>query len=265
MPAFGKPLLGRLLMALGILASLSIGGALRAEGWNDERLVGRFYCRANFPLSGYENLLKELARVQDDLTKVTGVPRAAEPVEMYLFDSQRAYRSYVESAFPQVPYRRALFVKGSGPGRVYVYRSGEMAVDMRHEGTHALLHAVLPMVPLWLDEGLAEYFELPAAQNGMAAGHRRRLNLKLLVGRPPRLADLEAKHDLADMTEADYSYSWAWTHFMLHGPPEAHDELVSFLRDIRQNTPPGVLSERLQQRLPDVENRFVHHFRTYGR
>ena len=39
----------------------------------------------------------------------------------------------------------------------------ELAVDLRHETTHAVLHGLLPMVPLWLDEGLAEYFEAPEA------------------------------------------------------------------------------------------------------
>ena len=41
------------------------------------------------------------------------------------------------------------------------------ADDLRHEMTHAYLHAVVPNVPLWLDEGLAKYFELPRQQHGL--------------------------------------------------------------------------------------------------
>ena len=36
-----------------------------------------------------------------------------------------------------------------------------LRTDLRHELTHALLHGVLKDVPLWLDEGLAGFFELP--------------------------------------------------------------------------------------------------------
>ena len=46
---------------------------------------------------------------------------------------------------------------------VYTYWGDRIQQDLRHELTHALLHSVLKDVPLWLDEGLAEYFELPPA------------------------------------------------------------------------------------------------------
>ena len=49
------------------------------------------------------------------------------------------------------------------------YRNPEFGNDLRHECTHALLHAVLPAVPLWLDEGLAKYFEVQRASR--AYGH----------------------------------------------------------------------------------------------
>jgi len=231
----------------------------------DQRTTGPFLCRADFSLAGYESLLAELAQVQIDLTQATGVQAAREPVELYLFSDDRSYRAYLQAHFPQVPYRRALFVKGSGAGRVYVHRSPEMAVDVRHESTHALLHATLPMVPLWLDEGLAEYFEVPSQQRATGNPNRKRLNWKIFFGRAPRLAALEAKRELVEMTETDYSYAWAWVHFMLHGPPEARDELVHFLADIGNNTPPGLLSQRLEQRLPGAESRFIAHFRTWKR
>ena len=35
----------------------------------------------------------------------------------------------------------------------------QFEADLRHECTHALLHAALPYVPLWLDEGLASLYE----------------------------------------------------------------------------------------------------------
>ena len=54
---------------------------------------------------------------------------------------------------------------------VYTFWSDHLRQDLRHELTHALLNGVTKEVPLWLDEGLAEYYELPPERDGMNAGH----------------------------------------------------------------------------------------------
>jgi hypothetical protein len=237
----------------------------RAAGWADERTTGPFVCRADFPLGEYEGLFAELAQLQLDLTRTLGVAGAREPVELYLFRSEQSYRSYLQARLPQVPFRRALFVKGNGPGRIYAYKSNDLPVDVRHESTHGLLHSVLPMVPLWLDEGLAEYFEVPEDHRAFANPHLKWTRLDVRLGRMPKLAVLESKRDLSEMTGNDYRHAWAWTHFMLHGPPEAREELLKFLADIHSNNPPGTLSERLERRLPGVDKRVAQHFKSWKR
>jgi hypothetical protein len=49
---------------------------------------------------------------------------------------------------------------------------------------------------------------------------------------------------------------------MLHGPPEARIVLIQYLRDIRDNVPPGQLSERLAAAIPDLDRTFLKHFRS---
>jgi hypothetical protein len=251
--------------ALLAIAAPFWAGQAWAAGWADERNSPPFLCHADFPLGEYESLFAELAQLQQDLSRTLSVPGAREPVEVFLFRNEQSYRRYLETRLPQVPYRRALFVKGSGPGKVYAYQSKDLAVDVRHESTHGLLHSVLPMVPLWLDEGLAEYFEVPEDQRAFANPHLKWIRLDARLGRIPKLAQIEAKRDLAEMTSADYRHAWAWTHFMLHGPTEAREELVKFLGDIRANNPPGKLSERLERRLPGVDTRIADHFTNWKR
>jgi hypothetical protein len=65
------------------------------------------------------------------------------------------------------------------------------------------------------------------------------------------------------MDEANYRGAWAWVHFMLHGPPEAREELVAFLADIHARTPPGLLSRRLERRLPGLDRRVADHFKSW--
>ena len=93
------------------------------------------------------------------MARALAVRPAVEPIEMYLFSDQRGFRRFVARYFPQAPERRALYIKGNGPGIVLAYYSNQFDVDLRHECTHALIHASLPMMPLWLDEGLAMFAE----------------------------------------------------------------------------------------------------------
>jgi hypothetical protein len=134
---------------------------------------------------------------------------------------------------------------------------------VRHESTHALLHNALPYVPQWLDEGLAEYFEVPAAQRARKHPHLNELRWPLVFGWRPDLEALEKKRELADMDGGDYRESWAWVHFMLHGPPEARETLLTYLDAIAANDPPGLFSEQLKLRVPDAEHRLVKHFKNW--
>ena len=92
------------------------------------------------------------------------------------------HRTYIEAHYPDIPYRRALFIKEHGLAGLYAYRHADLAVDLRHECTHAMLHASLPYVPLWLDEGLAEYFEATARRPGVRPSAFRRPGLEHAAG-----------------------------------------------------------------------------------
>jgi hypothetical protein len=146
-----------------------------------------------------------------------------------------------------------------GRGIVLAYRSRQFEIDVRHECTHALLHAALPDVPLWLDEGLAEYFELAASKRACDNPYLDNLRWSVRLGKIPRLESLERKRDLSEMRRTEYRDAWAWVHFMLVGSKEAHTELVDFLEDIRTGTPSGSFSERLERRLPEPHRHLAAH------
>ncbi len=237
----------------------------RATPQLDRGRWGPFLCQADFPLSDYESLFVELADLQRELSRTLAIGPPRAPIELFLFADQSAHREFVSERFPRVPYRQALFIKSEGIGRVFAFRHAEMATDVRHECTHALLHASHSMVPLWLDEGLAEYFELPAPQRAFDHPHLKSLRWNMRLGIFPALRSLEQKGELAEMGGVEYRFAWAWAHFMLHGPRAAHRELVSFLADIRRSVPPGRISDRLVRAIPDVERRLVAHFKYWRR
>lgn len=254
----------RLLIPLTVLFSAHASLAAEQGGrWADQRVAGPFVCRADFPLDEHLGLLRELEPLQRELTRILGVPSAREPIHLYLFEKKKTYQSFIKHHFPGVPYRRAVYVKARGPGIVLAYLHSGLATDVRHEGTHALLHAALPMVPLWLDEGLAEYFEVAPKERARGNSHLTSVRWAARFGIVPKLDELEQFDGIDDMDSSDYRHAWAWVHFMFHGSREGHAELVRYLEDIRNAVPPGQLSDRLRRRLPDVERHFIEHFRSW--
>ncbi|MBW3599847.1 MAG: DUF1570 domain-containing protein [Planctomycetes bacterium] len=256
----------RCVAVAAVVVVLSGGrSAWAANRWPDERQAGPFFCHADFSLEPYEALLSELTRLQDDVVRELHVRPAHEPIHVYLFAKSSTYKRYVSHYFPAAPSRPALFIKDRGPGMVFAHRGEELPIDLRHEATHAVLHGALPMVPLWLDEGLAEYFEPPSADRENDSPHLRAVQRSLWIKGAPRMDRLEKLTDLAEMGAGEYRAAWSWVHFMLHGPPAAREELIHFLHDIAARAPPGELSQRLRRRLPDVEAQYVEHFRGWRR
>jgi hypothetical protein len=214
-------------------------------------------------LPQHHRLLQELRTQRTLVSTKLGLPISDEPIHVYLFPTSEKLESYLRVHYPTLPKRRAFFVESDTRLTVYAYWGDRVAEDLRHEVAHGYLHSVVPNLPLWLDEGLAEYFEVPPLERPVRKDYLDRLKWNIRLGTIPRLVQLEGKRDLTEMGEADYRYAWAWVHFMLHGPAEARDELVNFLADINASTPPGRLSERLARRLPGLDKRLVEHLKAW--
>jgi hypothetical protein len=246
-----------------IVAIRVAGAAAADERWTETRQVGPFVFQATFSLAPYERLFAELPELQRELTRTLGVPPAKDPIYVYLFSDADQYRAYKDRHFPRVPYRPALFILEGGSPGVYTYRKADLDIDIRHECTHAMLHSALPVVPLWLDEGIAKYFEVPASQRAFDHPYFDDLKWKwsMRLGMVRTMESLEERSDLTEMEAADYRYAWAWVHFMLHGPEAAHRALVDYLACYQQYQPAGNLSARLAEAVSDPTEQMIQHFK----
>jgi hypothetical protein len=144
---------------------------------------------------------------------------------------------------------------------VYTFWGDRIQQDLRHELTHALLHSVLVEVPQWLDEGLAEYFEIPQGWSGVNYKHLDHLQA---AGKPfrPNMERLETLREVNDMTMADYREAWAWAHFMLRGNAKAKQVLLTYVHELRSNRKPGPLRPRLQAVVPNLDAALLNHLKT---
>ncbi len=255
--------IGRRRWLRNVLTTACLGcGCPPARGaeWPSQWQLGSMIYHADFHLAPEAEIVQETVTLRRTIPTDLKLVASQEPIYLYLFRQQATYRRYLQEYFPNVPERRALFIKQRGPGMVFAFYSDELAVDIRHETTHAVLHTALPMVPLWLDEGLAEYFEVPTSARYAGSPHLRSVRRNVRWWRRPSLTKLEAIDDLTGMQNNQYRDAWAWVHFMLHGPPIARDEFQCYLADLQAHTPPGILSRRLQRRMPDLDRQFARHF-----
>jgi len=251
------------ILATSLLVAPALVPSAFGRNWTDHRQIGGFQIYADFRLRDQELLLGELLQLERDVITQLQLGPAREPIHVFLFQSKRAYTDYMQRYFRGAPERRALFIKGTQPGWVFAYVNPKLGIDLRHECTHALLHSRLPMVPLWLDEGLAEYYEVSAEQRVSSSPHLKSMRWAVRFHQHLELVDLADIRDVRKMGQAEYRSAWAWVHFMLHGSPEGRKQLLGYLHDIQNGLPPGQLSERLFSTLPDIDQQFTDHVQNW--
>jgi hypothetical protein len=208
--------------------------------------VGQLVFHSDFELPADHRLVRELVQEREDICNALGMSCSNEPIEVYLFADADRYKEYLVRNFPSVPSRRAFFLETDTRLAVYAHWSDRVAEDLRHEVAHGYLHSVMPGLPLWVDEGLAEYFEVPRAMGGLNQPHVALLSdMAEQDGWQPNLKRLETLTDAAQMDQRDYAESWAWVYFILHSPPERREILTSYLADVRAKGSGEPLSARL--------------------
>ena len=184
-------------------------------------------------------LFVELASFPEQVCKTLELPVTDKPIHIYLFKDRLAFETYVRLEFKDIPSRRALFVKRPGSTiqkhemlQVLAFWGDRIQDDLRHELTHATLNGVLHDLPLWLDEGIAMYFEVGVAAQGK---HQRVLSaLETSLKDGPWKSDLnrlESLKDVSQMGLADYQEVWAWVHYLMQSTPLNRNMLLAYLRN----------------------------------
>jgi hypothetical protein len=227
--------------------------------------VSQFVFLHDFPIDRNLPLFQELSGLREQLYKDLQLPPSNTPIFVHLFENQPRYEAFMQRKYPNLPKRRAFFIADTpsfGGGEqllVYTYWGDRINQDLRHELTHALLHSVLKDVPIWLDEGLAEYFELSPGWKGINYQHLAQLRRGPNGPVQPDLGRLEQLSKVEQMTPAEYREAWAWVHLMLHTKAEARRVLIGYLRELRTNPQPGLLRPRLAPLFPSLDEALQAH------
>jgi hypothetical protein len=229
------------------------------------RVSPYYWIYADFEVKRDLPLFEELTKLREQTARELQLPASSAVVHVYLFEDRDRYERFMHAKYPDLPRRRAFFVAqphGIGAHEdlmVYTFWGDRIQQDLRHELTHALLHSVLKDVPLWLDEGLAEYYELPSECQGVNQHHLEQIRQVPGGGFKPDLARLEQLSQVQQMTPTEYRESWAWVHLMMRGKAEAKGLLVNYLQELRANPNPGPLQPRLATLFPSLEDALEKH------
>ena len=108
---------------------------------------------------------------------------------------------------------------------------GTLRRDLRHELTHYVLASSYFDLPPWIDEGLAQYFEV-----GTPFGQVNRDRLPQVAAIVERRADLLVELVAIPygerLTDEQYAVAWGLTHFLLNAHPQGLGRVKAYLRHV---------------------------------
>lgn len=220
---------------------------------------------SNLELPSSHRLLDDLRQLRGDVLQTLALPPSDEPIHVYLFETERQFDEFMRRAYPKFPTRRAFFVESDTRLAVYAYWGDRVAEDLRHETAHGYLHSVVRNMPLWLDEGLAEYFEVPRGTGGLNRPHAELLLTMLMSqGWRPNLSRLETLTTAGQMRQEDYAEAWAWMHWLLESDPALRIGLQQYLQSLRVQAIYVPLSVVVKSHRPDAEHALCEHLYRLG-
>ncbi|MEM9553496.1 MAG: hypothetical protein AAGC60_04505 [Acidobacteriota bacterium] len=194
--------------------------------------------------------------------------RSPAPTQFYAFRDLEAYAPYVAGREGRGSHILGQFVMRPW-GNTLTLTAGARAVGasawavVLHEYTHYLVTHNLPGAPLWLNEGLAEYYSSFEVDDGRA-----------IVGQPlERHLDFLARDgafDLAELLTTDqrtasahdggevgrfYGLSWLLVHYLLSGDAERLDRTADYLaRLLEGDDAEGAFEDAFGRSLASMED-----------
>ncbi|MDA7662413.1 DUF1570 domain-containing protein [Pirellulaceae bacterium] len=225
----------------------------------DRIVLDQLIVHTDFSIPRKHRLLDELTNLRQTIAYKLDLPTSDEPINIYLFENADSYHRYMAVHHPTFPSRRAFFLKSDTTLQVYAYWGERIAEDLRHEVSHGYLHSVIPNLPIWFDEGLAEYFEVPIGFHGRNQSHIDLLNRLYKTGQwKPDLSRLEEMIYADEMAQVDYAESWLWMHFLLEGGGGLPSFATNQVKQLRERGETGSLSRLLVESGITSENALAH-------
>jgi tetratricopeptide (TPR) repeat protein len=250
------------------LALASSAGAARSDEWVEVKSPN-FVVLSDAGVRTAKSVAREFERIRAVFeAALPGMRLSPEPVTIYAVNNGASLeRLLPEYGGPSEARPPGLFRPGFGRNDILLRTDsrGEHRYSLLyHEYFHLLTRLNLPGIPVWLDEGLAEFWAHTIVRGDRAElGLPSEARLAPLRREPPiPLATLlTAGYDSPYYREPDkralfYAQSWALTHyFMLDGRGAHRRDLAAYLDALRRGAAPASAAERAFGDLVELERR----------
>jgi hypothetical protein len=244
----------RFASAASSLKTATVAGQDSISGisnWPYQHCVGQFHLHSTVPIALLEKQLASVMTLPAEICEQLQVAIASDRIDIVILESREALDSYARRFLPNTPSRRALYFRHRGPGLVMTYYHPGWIHDARHECTHALLDASEIALPLWQDEGLAEYFETPGDRPVDRSTHFSPVRSQVRYGQIPDLVKLESLDSRDGLDPKEYRDAWSVIAFLLHSSAPTRRAYQEYLQDLQAKRVAGFLSHRLT---PTIES-----------
>ena len=205
------------------------------------------------------DIVGDLETLASVLTKASPRFRTSPvPTTVLVFDRRKESQPYFELLLGRegTP-ATGLYVRHGGGGTMFIdasRRRQRIEKTALHELVHDLLRQSDEVPPLWLEEGLAEYFSTAEIRDGrVTAGQPIREHLVQLRRKSMALDEMFAVRPETDAAFAPlfYAQSWAAVDWLMRGGPE---KFFAFLQDIERGGSVGdALQTHYRKTLRDME------------
>jgi Tfp pilus assembly protein PilF len=183
----------------------------------------------------------ELLRMRDALGRLTRLAvRSPLPTQVFVFTNERSFAPYRDAAMQRKnAYVSGIFLGGENGNLILIQADASAGVDrvVFHELTHYFVKNMLRGLPLWFNEGLAEYYSTFATAGTEVslgkpiAEHVHWLRSKPLIPLRELFATTEDSPTYNETARQGvfYAQSWALVHYLLRGSEERGAQLTTFL------------------------------------
>lgn len=229
----------------------------------NEIRISPFVFYSDRPLPKGHKILTSAASLRDSVCNDLKIAVPKCQIFVHIFGEKGSFDHYLQKKYPYLPPRRAFFMAQRRLGThdedliVLTWWSEKLEQDLRHELTHALIHTAIPNIPLWIDEGLAEFYEL---QTFPATSEERRTQaLSDFKSCPrPNMHRLEQLHDIYQMGREEYREAWLWTRWILMGSSEARSVFMSYLADLMKGKRYS-FADKIRNVVPDFNEKMIQY------
>jgi cytochrome c-type biogenesis protein CcmH/NrfG len=217
----------------------------------------------------------DLMRLRGALGIVTKLKvRSPLPTRVYIFGDRRTFEQYSQGSIGRSENLSGVFLSSRDGNHVLIDASAT-GVDrvVFHELTHYFLrNTISSHVPLWFNEGLAEFYSTFSGRNDVVnvgypiAEHLTWLHKQPLIP----LKDLFAiTHDSKEYNEGNrqgvfYAESWALVHYLMVGNPARREQLGTYVGLIANGKPiDDAFQEAFHSSYAELEGELRRYVRAY--